>query len=585
MSTKSIIDEFKAYRKDNATAIQMLIKSDVVAKQYYEGIAEATEDFTDYDAEILEATDFIEVMSRFNSKMKPFLSRSKGEPPTVGVYTVPKDAPKPKRAFNKEDRVRNLNDGKIGTIYDYDERNGTYFYRINWDNSRIAQAGVPENLLAKVEAEQPKGKYKAGDFVTWNNERVAGMVFKVKYSFEDNGRPLYSLESENGVEFGGRVPEDELIGSTKAAFERQSKPKAKPLTKPKNSKLVTAKNTAKPTKKGMKPVRKEKPKYKVGDYLSFGAGYEMKGVIVGIIESKGVNKLEIEVINGTPIQVQNSNSKLKKISESLYNSSLERYKSEAKAKAERQSKPKSKPLNKPKNSKLVTAKNTAKPSKTGMKPAAKPKAQEKEVKKGKPKAMPKVTVKPKATPKPKITAPKPEPKPQTVTHIETQEHKQVKKYLAIRKKETLQLAMTAYKSLGKDIAERRIRATSPQANVIRAIQKSYYKYLTRQTASLVLNESMLKEATDFVGSQKPSEVVELVKRFIRFTGVSPTEKQLKDYLRDAEKVLKTTKDTDPYADELHDIVKTVKAAKVGDTIIADTVGLSGLNSNTIKVRK
>ena len=470
MSTKSIIDEFKAYRKDNATAIQMLIKSDVVAKQYYEGIAEATEDFTDYDAEILEATDFIEVMSRFNSKMKPFLSRSKGEPPTVGVYTVPKDAPKPKRAFNKEDRVRNLNDGKIGTIYDYDERNGTYFYRINWDNSRIAQAGVPENLLAKVEAEQPKGKYKAGDFVTWNNERVAGMVFKVKYSFEDNGRPLYSLESENGVEFGGRVPEDELIGSTKAAFERQSKPKAKPLTKPKNSKLVTAKNTAKP-------------------------------------------------------------------------------------------------------------------SKTGMKPAAKPKAQEKEVKKGKPKAMPKVTVKPKATPKPKITAPKPEPKPQTVTHIETQEHKQVKKYLAIRKKETLQLAMTAYKSLGKDIAERRIRATSPQANVIRAIQKSYYKYLTRQTASLVLNESMLKEATDFVGSQKPSEVVELVKRFIRFTGVSPTEKQLKDYLRDAEKVLKTTKDTDPYADELHDIVKTVKAAKVGDTIIADTVGLSGLNSNTIKVRK
>lgn len=585
MSTKSIIDEFKAYRKDNATAIQMLIKSDVVAKQYYEGIAEATEDFTDYDAEILEATDFIEVMSRFNSKMKPFLSRSKGEPPTVGVYTVPKDAPKPKRAFNKEDRVRNLNDGKIGTIYDYDESNGTYFYRINWDNSRIAQAGVPENLLAKVEAEQPKGKYKAGDFVTWNNERVAGMVFKVKYSFEDNGRPLYSLESENGVEFGGRVPEDELIGSTKAAFERQSKPKAKPLTKPKNSKLVTAKNTAKPTKKGMKPVRKEKPKYKVGDYLSFGAGYEMKGVIVGIIESKGVNKLEIEVINGTPIQVQNSNSKLKKISESLYNSSLERYKSEAKAKAERQSKPKSKPLNKPKNSKLVTAKNTAKPSKTGMKPAAKPKAQEKEVKKGKPKAMPKVTVKPKATPKPKITAPKPEPKPQTVTHIETQEHKQVKKYLAIRKKETLQLAMTAYKSLGKDIAERRIRATSPQANVIRAIQKSYYKYLTRQTASLVLNESMLKEATDFVGSQKPSEVVELVKRFIRFTGVSPTEKQLKDYLRDAEKVLKTTKDTDPYADELHDIVKTVKAAKVGDTIIADTVGLSGLNSNTIKVRK
>ena len=295
--------------------------------------------------------------------------------------------------------------------------------------------------------------------------------------------------------------------------------------------------------------------------------------------------MEIEVINGTPIQVQNSNSKLKKISESLYNSSLERYKSEAKAKAERQSKPKSKPLNKPKNSKLVTAKNTAKPSKTGMKPAAKPKAQEKEVKKGKPKAMPKVTVKPKPAPKVKTTAPKPEPKPQTITHIETQEHKQVKKYLAIRKKETLQLAMTAYKSLGKDIAERRIRATSPQANVIRAIQKSYYKYLTRQTASLVLNESILKEATDFVGSQKPSEVVELVKRFIRFTGVSPTEKQLKDYLRDAEKVLKTTKDTDPYADELHDIVKTVKAAKVGDTIIADTVGLSGLNSNTIKVRK
>lgn len=171
------------------------------------------------------------------------------------------------------------------------------------------------------------------------------------------------------------------------------------------------------------------------------------------------------------------------------------------------------------------------------------------------------------------------------THIETPEHKQISRFLAIRSKETLQLAMTAYKSLQKDITERKIRKTSEQAALIQAIQKSYYAYLTRETTSLVLGEKWLKEAKEFVGSQKPFESVALVKRFIGWGGKAVKEKQLADFTKDAEKALKSGKESDPYADELKAILLKIKKAKAGDSLLADAVGLSGLTKNTIKVQK
>lgn len=216
--------------------------------------------------------------------------------------------------------------------------------------------------------------------------------------------------------------------------------------------------------------------------------------------------------------------------------------------------------------------------KANAKPRAKAKQEETKAKK------PKVA---KANTKTKTVNPKAvtTEKPVSKTHIETAEHRQIKRYLSIRKKETLQLAMTAYKSLLKDITERKIRKTSEQASLINAIQQSYFKYISRNTSSLVLSETALKNANEFVGSQKPYETVVLVKRFIGWTGKSATEKQIKDYLKEAEKIVKDSSDNDPYLDELKSVIKALKAAKVGDTIIADNVGLSGLNSNTIKVRK
>lgn len=171
------------------------------------------------------------------------------------------------------------------------------------------------------------------------------------------------------------------------------------------------------------------------------------------------------------------------------------------------------------------------------------------------------------------------------THIETPEHKQISRFLAIRAKETLQLAMTAYKSLQKDITERKIRKTSEQAALIQAVQKSYYAYLTRETTSLVLDEKWLKEAKEFVGSQKPFESVALVKRFIGWGGKAVKEKQLSEFAKDAEKALKNGKESDPYADELKAILVKIKKAKAGDSLLADAVGLSGLTKNTIKVQK
>lgn len=199
------------------------------------------------------------------------------------------------------------------------------------------------------------------------------------------------------------------------------------------------------------------------------------------------------------------------------------------------------------------------------------------------KAMPKVTAKTVAKPKPSKSI---EPaKPIIRTQVETPEHKQIKRFLAIRRHETIQLAMTAYKSLQKDIAERKIRAASPQAGLIRAIQVAYYKYIVGETNNLVLNEKVLKEANDFVGSQKPYETVALVKRFIGWTGQGKNEKQISDYIKDAEKAVNAAHQNDPYYDELKSIIKVLKATKAGDTVIADAVGLSGLRANTIKVRK
>lgn len=235
--------------------------------------------------------------------------------------------------------------------------------------------------------------------------------------------------------------------------------------------------------------------------------------------------------------------------------------------------------NKPKPKSTAKAKTAAKASATVKKAKASRKASAKPRIKSKPEES-------KATAKPKNTNSKPQTeKPVSKTHIETPEHRQVKRFLSIRKKETLQLAMTAYKSLLKDITERKIRKTSEQASLINAIQQSYFKYISRSTSSLILSETNLKAANEFVGSQKPYETVVLVKRFIGWTGKSATEKQIRDYLKEADKVVKDSRDNDPYLYELKSIIKTLKSAKVGDTLIADNVGLSGLNSNTIRVRK
>ena len=42
MNTQQTISEFKKYQQENAADMQLLIKSDNVAKQYYEGISEDT---------------------------------------------------------------------------------------------------------------------------------------------------------------------------------------------------------------------------------------------------------------------------------------------------------------------------------------------------------------------------------------------------------------------------------------------------------------------------------------------------------------------------------------------------------------
>lgn len=471
----AVIEQFKQRIKN--PRLEDFLKSDADYKSAFEKVKEYTDDFEDF--EMSDNSPMVELMAEFNKGATAYYETT---PKKSESFSIPKSPTPPK--FKKGDRVKN-NDGKKGTIYDVFERTSSVTYSVNWDGSRIGQAGIAESSLkklAKVTKEDVKKVTKAG-----------ATVRKAKASRKATAKPRVKVKPDFYEEFNGK-----------------------------------------------------------GNVLPDGFKVEN-------VEKINGSKVFNLVIKGEDFWYNlRPNTKKLKYYYPIRHARIE-YKTEN-TKPKATAKPKTAtPKNQTQNSKPKTVNSKPQP------PSPKPQAQ---------------------NPKPKATAkPKAEQTPKVVTHIETPEHKQIKRFLSIRTKETKQLAMTAYKSLQKDITERKIRKTSPQADIIKAIQKSYYQYLVNETGSLLVPENILKDAKAFVGSQKPSEIVELVKRFIRFTGVSPTEKQIKEYLKDADKAIKAASDNAPYLDELQSIVNSLKTAKVGDTIIADNVGLSGLKANKIKIRK
>lgn len=194
-------------------------------------------------------------------------------------------------------------------------------------------------------------------------------------------------------------------------------------------------------------------------------------------------------------------------------------------------------------------------------------------------------VDPTAKPEPK---PKPEPKAKKVepeynggfVAKESIEHKIVSRFLGLRAKDAPEsLVLNAYTQLQKMIANQEVRKTNPHADLIKAIQGSYYNMLTKaDIKKLVLSESLNAKAIYLFDNERRYSSVKFMSEFAGWTGKSKTLKQIELFVKKAENVLKEGKGTDPYHDELKAVVKSLSSAKEGQSIVPESIGLSGLGS-------
>lgn len=162
---------------------------------------------------------------------------------------------------------------------------------------------------------------------------------------------------------------------------------------------------------------------------------------------------------------------------------------------------------------------------------------------------------------------------------ESVEHVIVRRFLALRAKGSQpHLCKNAYVNLQKMIEGREVRKTSEYADLIMAIQNSYYKLVKGATKELELVDAQLVTAMSVFENEKRYGSVELMSTYAGWSGLTKTEKQIANYLVRAENVLKASKHSDPYYDELVSVVKALKEAKAGDIIVPESVGLSGLGS-------
>jgi len=164
--------------------------------------------------------------------------------------------------------------------------------------------------------------------------------------------------------------------------------------------------------------------------------------------------------------------------------------------------------------------------------------------------------------------------------LESVEHKIISRFLGLRAKDAPEsLVLNAYTDLQKKIANQEVRKTNKFADLIQAIQGSYYNMLTKSDVkTLVLSEKFTAVAVYLFDNERRYSSVKLMSEFAGWTGKSKTLKQIKLFLAKAENVIKEGKGTDPYHHELENVVKSLKSAQEGHSIVPELIGLSGLGS-------
>ena len=165
----------------------------------------------------------------------------------------------------------------------------------------------------------------------------------------------------------------------------------------------------------------------------------------------------------------------------------------------------------------------------------------------------------------------------TMVRRETEEHRVVRRFLGNRKHPEMNLIVSAYKELVKSILEGKLRkegAKNPE--LLYAIQKSYLNVIERKANSLDLAANLLDDAHKVFDSERRYDTVKYLSEYTGWTGKEKTEAQVKLFITKVGNAMKTTKETDPYFDELKQVYDRLKTSKVGNIIMPTQVGLSGI---------
>ncbi len=175
---------------------------------------------------------------------------------------------------------------------------------------------------------------------------------------------------------------------------------------------------------------------------------------------------------------------------------------------------------------------------------------------------------------------KPEPPKFTGTMVrrETEEHRVVRRFLGNRKHPEMNLIVSAYKELVKSILEGKLRkegAKNPE--LLYAIQKSYLNVIEKKANSLDLKANLLDDAHKVFDSERRYDTVKYLSEYTGWTGKEKSEAQVKLFVTKVGNAMKTTKETDPYFEELKQVYDRLKTSKVGQIIMPTHVGLSGIS--------
>ena len=187
--------------------------------------------------------------------------------------------------------------------------------------------------------------------------------------------------------------------------------------------------------------------------------------------------------------------------------------------------------------------------------------------------------------KPKQAVEKQDIKPDEPTPVEkvTLEIVFIKRYVGLHgKTKDRKQILSFINGLQKAIVEKRIRKTSPYAKEIESIQYQLISCYEKmgESVKIQIDEKSLESYTDIAHSEKAMPSIAFIKQFIGLHGKKGVKEKSQGLLERINKAMKAERivETDPYHNELQDVIKSLEAYLEGKTTTPEinSAALNGL---------